>query len=242
MIWRAALLELALVGQPAHADVEVRSDGWIARFENATNRYGHGIMGNLCEWGRICLYKVGANYVCTNLGQTSVFEDMAPRLHDMDGDGRPEAIVVESSVKGGAALAIYRLRGKQLRKTKTPEIGTRNRWLAPIGVADFDGDGHMDVAYIDRPHLARTLRVWSYRAHGLVEIATKTGLTNHRIGETFITGGVRDCGQGPEMITVDATWSRVMSSRLTGTQITSRALGPFKSQADVKRALDCTLF
>jgi hypothetical protein len=77
-------------------------------------------------------------------------------------------------------------------------IGQRNRWLAPIGAADLDGDGRVEIAYVDRPHLARTLRVWRSRPGGtLTEIATATGLTNHRIGEAFITGGIRDARRGP---------------------------------------------
>jgi hypothetical protein len=42
----------------------------------------------------------------------------------------------------------------------TPHIGSANRWLAPIGAADLDGDGRVEIAYVDRPHLARTLRIW----------------------------------------------------------------------------------
>jgi hypothetical protein len=42
----------------------------------------------------------------------------------------------------------------------TPWIGQRFRWLAPVAAADLDGDGAMELAYVDRPHLARTLRVW----------------------------------------------------------------------------------
>jgi phosphoribosylamine-glycine ligase len=50
-----------------------------ARFEAPTDRYGHAIMGDLPEWGRLCLILVGGE-VCVTLPQTRVFEDIAPRL------------------------------------------------------------------------------------------------------------------------------------------------------------------
>ena len=85
---------------------------------------------------------------------------------------------------GGARLAIYGVGG---RITANDWIGRRIRWLAPIGAADFDGNGTIEIAYVDRPHLAKTLRVWRYRTGTLTQIATRPGVTNHRIGEVDIT-------------------------------------------------------
>jgi hypothetical protein len=44
----------------------------------------------------------------------------------------------------------------------------------------------------------------------LVETARLAGLTNHRIGDDFISGGVRDCGAGPELILASRDWTRVI--------------------------------
>ena len=41
------------------------------------------------------------------LPERRVFEDTEPRLADVDGDGDPEVIVVESDMREGARLAIY---------------------------------------------------------------------------------------------------------------------------------------
>ena len=38
----------------------------------------------------------------------------------------------------------------------------------------------------------------------VVEIARQAGLTNHRIGEDFITSGLRDCGAGAEVVLANA--------------------------------------
>lgn len=229
---RAAALALILAGSAAAA-----SQGVSARFEDPTDRYGHAIMGDLPEWGRLCLTVSGRD-ICVTLPETSVFEDIAPRLHDLDGDGVPEAVVVESSFAEGAALVVYRLDGDSMARIATPHIGTRNRWLAPAAIADLDGDGAVEIAFIDRPHLARVLRIWRYDGGALTHVADREGLTNHRIGEPFITGGLRDCGQGPEIVTADAGWSRVMTSRLADGQIETRDLGAF-SRAAIDAALAC---
>ena len=70
-------------------------------------------------------------------------------------------------------------------------------------------------------------------------MASQGGLTNHRIGEDFITSGIRDCGDGPEVVTVDASWSRIVVSRLEGGEVSSRDIGPFRGRASMDQALEC---
>lgn len=194
-------------------------------------------MGDLPEWGRLCMTYVGQD-TCITLPNTSVFEDIAPRLHDVDQDSVPDIVVVESSVTGGAALVVYRLAGDTLERIATPPIGTRNRWLAPAGIGDLDGDGRVEIAYIDRPHLAKRLRIWRYEDGALTHVADAAGLTNHRIGEDFISGGLRDCGNGPEIITANANWSRIIASTLRDGQITRQDLGGFTSDK-LQTTLNC---
>lgn len=211
-----------------------------AQYAGPTDRYAHGILGDAIEWSQLRITTEGGSaeprvYNIT-LSRDRVFEDVAPRLTDLDHDGTPEVIVVETQANTGAQLAIYDETGKI---ASTPHIGTRNRWLAPIGAADLDGDGHIEIAYIDRPHLARTLRVWRFIDGELIEIAAGAGLTNHRIGEADIGGGIRDCGQGPEMITANADWSRVIATRLVGGQLQAIDIGAHVDRGSFAIALAC---
>jgi hypothetical protein len=212
-----------------------------AEYTEPTTRYAHGVLGDAVEWGglRIRFPRPNAEpkAVEFTLPQDHVFEDLAPRLVDLDLDGEIDAVlVIESDATKGAALALYGTGGKI---TETPHIGTRNRWLAPLGAADLDGDGHVELAYIDRPHLAKTLRIWRFQDSKLKPIADQPGLTNHRIGEDFISGGIRDCGQGPEIVTVNANWSRVVVSRLQDGRITTRDIGAFPGRAGLARIVTC---
>ena len=51
----------------------------------------------------------------------------------------------------------------------------------------------LKLAYIDRPHLAKTSANLAISERGqLTHMADKSGLTNHKIGEDFISSGGRD--------------------------------------------------
>ncbi|MDG3040668.1 FG-GAP repeat domain-containing protein [Roseicyclus marinus] len=239
--WSGRAMDGSLAVNPAPAPGPA-----AAWFEDPTTRYAHAVLGDGVEAGTLAVL-LSDDPSCAvarvTLPEAEVFEDLAPRLADLDGDGRSEILVVQSHRDLGARLAVYAITpdGPGLRLlTATPNIGQRNRWLAPVAAADLDGDGAIEIAYVDRPHLARTLRVWRYLpAQGaLVEVAALPGLTNHRIGEGFITGGLRDCGTGPELVLADADWSRLMGVSLGAGGLTARALAPF-SAAAVVAALAC---
>lgn len=207
-----------------------------AEYTEPTTRYAHGVLGDAVEWGALRIRDDARGWVTFRLPETMVFEDTAPRLADVTGDGRAEVVVVESHRDLGARLAIY---SESDRVATTPFIGRSNRWLAPVGVADFNGDGAPEVAYVDRPHLAKTLRVWSFAGPEPVEIAQLPGVTNHQIGWDFIAGGVRDCGDGPEMVLASADWRELVAVRLGGGVLTKRALGPLARLDDLSDALAC---
>lgn len=214
-----------------------------AKFSEPTTRYDHAILGDAVEWGALLLTVDpcsgcgdGKTYQrIIRLPQNRVFEDLQPRIIEGD-DGPTLVMVVESSLALGARLSLYDERGLY---AATPFIGRPHRWLAPIGSADLDGDGWPEIAYIDRPHLAKTLRIWSLQEGELIEVASKAGLTNHRIGQDFITSGFRDCGDRPEVVTVDSGWSRIIASTLENEKISSRDIGPFTGRASMDRVLDC---
>ena len=233
----ALLSATAVVATPPNVIIK-------AEYTDPTDRYDHGILGDAIEWGTLVL-TVDQCFGCEakmirkfslNLSENRVFEDIAPRLADVDGDELPEVIVIETDVNLGARLAIYTEAGLL---AATPFIGRTHRWLAPIGAADLDGDGYIELAYVDRPHLAKTIRVWRFK-DGKLKLADELpGFTNHRIGEDNIAGGVRDCGNGPEMIVADARWNDVYAVKMNTGGFAAQKLAPHKGRSTFAAALAC---
>ncbi|MEM6848192.1 MAG: VCBS repeat-containing protein [Pseudomonadota bacterium] len=205
-----------------------------ARYEAPTTRYAHGVLGDAVEYGALVVEVSDSASVRFELPTELVFEDVAPRLWDVTGDGRPEVVVVEAHRDLGARLAVWTEKG---RTASTPFIGRSFRWLAPVAAADLDGDGAIEVAYVDRPHLAKTLRVWRYAGGRLTEVATMRGVSNHKIGWSYIIGGLRDCGSGPELMMASGDWTNLLAVTLSG-QLLSRVLGAYSANAMIE-AMAC---
>lgn len=233
-------LALGLLAAPALADVRYWSISG-AELEQPTDRYDHAVLGDALEWAalRITLSLQGCAGSCSDrkdlrvtLPPRRVFEDVTARVVDVDGDHLPEVVVVETDIRRGAMLSVYGAEGQLIAQTRP--LGQPHRWLAPAGVGDFDGDGRLEIAYVDRPHLARELVFVRLLDGALVELARLPGLTNHRIGDDFISGGLRDCGQGAQVVLASGDWSRLMAANMRG----SVDLGAY-SVAAVQKALAC---
>ncbi len=240
-----AAAALALIALAGCAGADGAGGGIVsARYAEPLDTYPHRIMGEIREKAVLSARLSDGREIALDLRDgpdpDHVFEDIEPRVVDADGDGAADIVTVETDPQLGAQLAVYSLRGGALVKSAaTPHIGQRFRWLAPVGIADLDGDGVTDIAYVDRPHLAKTLRIWTWAPGGLTEVATVGGVTNHRIGDEVIWGGIRDCGDGPEMIVADGGFTEVVSIRYDGTEISRRGLGLPATRAGFDRALSC---
>ena len=165
----------------AHGNGDIR----ISWLSDATDRYQHGVLGDRLEAAAIRVRLENGAELAIQAGDDAVFEDLTPRLADLDRDGEDEIIVVKSYLDRGAALAVIGLRAGGLEiLDETPPIGRRNRWLNPVGAADFDGDGRMEIAYVETPHIGGRLMIWEWRGGGLHREHALTGFSNHAIGST----------------------------------------------------------
>ena len=210
-----------------------------ARYEEPTTRYAHGVLGDAIEHGALVMETATGRTVRVRLPESRVFEDTAPRVFDVDGDGDGEVIVVESDMSLGARIAVYDADGLV---AANDFIGRTNRWLAPVGIgaADLDGDGFVEIAFVDRPHLAKTLRIFRFANDGLTLVGEFPGVTNHRIGERDIAGGIRTCAGVPEMIVANAAWRRVLALRFDGSGFSSTDLGPHQGRESFAAAMTCS--
>jgi hypothetical protein len=120
-------------------------------------------------------------------GPGAVFEDLEPRLVDLDRDGAPEILVVKSYLDRGSALAVVGKRGEGWAiLAETPPIGQSHRWLNPAAAADFDGDGKLDIALVKSPHPEGVLQLWTWDAGKLALKHEAPGYSNHALGSTAL--------------------------------------------------------
>jgi hypothetical protein len=151
---------------------------WLA---DPTERYRHGVLGDAVEAASLVLELIDRRRDEVRLGPEAVFEDRAPRIAEFG--GREHIVVVKSYLAQGSALAVIGAQaGRYGILAETPPIGSANRWLNPAGIADFDGDGAIDIALVRMPHVLGRLELWSWRDGRLVKGIELADVSNHVIG------------------------------------------------------------
>lgn len=179
--------------------------------------YRHGVFGRIDDAGEIAIREKQplagvsgeARAVPTMTGSVAsgpqaVFEDLEPRLADLDGDGAPEIVVVKSDLQKGASLAVAARRdGAWTLVAETPAIGERHRWLAPAAIADFDGSGKPTIALVRTPHIQGVLQLWAFENGKLTLRHEAVGYTNHVFGSTALDNAAAvdlDSDGTPELV------------------------------------------
>jgi len=153
---------------------------WLA---DPTGRYDHGVLGDTIEAASVVVERRDRRREAVSLEPDAVFEDLQPRIADLGGDGGDKILVVKSYLKRGSALAVIGERdGKYTVIAETPPIGAPRRWLNPAGVADFNGDGAIDIALVRMPHALGRLELWSWRGGRLEKTLELADVSNHVIG------------------------------------------------------------
>ena len=199
-----------------------------------TTRYDHGVLGDAIEAGALSIETRDGKIQTIRLKDDAVFEDLEPRLADLDGDGHDEVIVVKSYLKRGAALAVIGWRkgrdgGQYEILAETPPLGGSHRWLNPAGIADFNGDGKLDIALVRQPHVIGELELWSFADGKLRKSASMPGFANHIIGARALAMSITADFDGDgtadlALPSLDRTKLRIVSFAPSAREIASIAL------------------
>lgn len=153
---------------------------WYGR---PTTRYAHGVLGDAIEGGSLVVVDTSGlshEYV---LPDHQVFEDITPRIADLDGDGRNEVITIRASATGGAGVAIYGFTGGVLAlRGEGSENGRANRWLNIAGLMPGN-DGGLTIYGVRTPHIGGRLFALEF-ADGQITEHNDIALdvSNHLIG------------------------------------------------------------
>ena len=191
---------LALTGAPATVAAEDRlPDGGVERragrgvveawYGQPTERYRHGVLGDAIEGGSLVVIDhLGQRFELV-LPAAQVFEDITPRVVDLDGDGSNEVVTIRSGVADGAAVVVYAVAdGALTERAATAPIGQPNRWLSIAGIADFRGDGTRQIAVVKTPHIGGVLELLALQGDELVSLyAPERGYSTHVIGSRILS-------------------------------------------------------
>jgi len=155
-----------------------------AWYSEPTTRYAHAVLGDRIEAGALKIRNARKETYTYRLPSTEVFEDITPRLADLDGNGTTEVITILSSQSGGASIAVFGLNGNAfLKLAQTPFIGQANRWLNIAEIANFTGSSTPEISAVITPHLAGILQFYKFGNGTLTRVAQANGnYSNHFIG------------------------------------------------------------
>lgn len=221
---REAIGAAALQPLPAQAAQRIpdsqaaagRHDVAWAWLGSPTLRYPHRALGSPTHAASVHALvrsRAGAWQVAElRLPLQRVYEDRVPRIVDIDRDGSEEIVLVEADALRGASLVVlgidHTAHGPALaERARSAFAGTPFRWLNPVGVADFDADGQLDLALVLTPHIGGALQLLHYRPPVLVPYARALDVSNHRMGavEQELAVIVQAADQRPTVVVPDMT-------------------------------------
>lgn len=182
---QTGLPERAPAGALPDGSVATASIGDILKawYGEPTRRYAHGALGDEIEGGSLVAVLADGGQTEFVLPESRVFEDLTPRIADLDGDGTNEIVAIRSSRTAGAAVAIYGLKnGELVEHGAGAENGRPNRWLNIAAIVPGDG-GVQTVYFVRTPHIGGRLFSLGYGNGRIAESGDMAdNVSNHVFG------------------------------------------------------------
>lgn len=184
----------------------VSDNGLIALYTQPTDRYPHGVFGDLIEAGALDILQVDGD-ILRRVGFVQlddvVFEGLYPFWADIDQDGQQDIVTTISGSGLGAGLQVYRADGTLLTESRRIELS--NRWRHQLAFAPFGPDGEYELVEIQTPHIGGIVQFLRYMpdTNSLEIVARFGGYTSHLYGsinlDMAVAGDFDGDGQ-PELV------------------------------------------
>jgi len=195
----------------------VNDVGDLLLLNQATDRYGHGVLGDTIEAAAMTLVEMNLDSLDVleiQIPEPAVIEGIAPIWVDMNGDGEREIVVTISNAQHGPQLIVFDERGQQVA-TSEP-IGRGFRWRHQIAVAPFGPSGEMELVSVRTPHIGGIVEFHRLEGNELKLMASLTGFTMHVIGSRNLDMSVAGDFDGDGMVEIlipDQSLSRLAGLR-----------------------------
>ena len=178
----------AAAAECEHPRLATFTDGIKAvRYIEPTTKYNHGVFGGGGEFVGLEAEMEDGKKIVFRLTDESVFEDLEPRMRDIDCDGDREIWTTRANSIDGAWIQGFGVNDGKLEPRFTgPPVGKGYRWLNPIGIGDYDGDGVLELAYVETPHIGGVVKITEYGDGKLTITHTLASYSNHIYGSKEI--------------------------------------------------------
>lgn len=199
-------------GLPERAPEGALPDGYVGTAESGdirrawygrpTDRYAHGVLGDAIEGGSLVVAMDDGTQKEFVLPEYQVFEDITPRIHDLNFDGSNEVVTIRSSQTGGAAVVVYGLsNGELVEVAASNENGLRNRWLNIVGVLPQKSNSTSAIYFIRTPHINGRLNRLDIGKNDFQDVdLQQNNFSNHVIGSRELGLGLMDLTGKPRML------------------------------------------
>lgn len=202
---RAAALAAALVALPvaAWAEAAIR-----AGFEQPAESAGY--TGDWPVWSRVRVENArtvgdgdgifsGSAELTWHLDvdEGGFFLGDAPGVGDVNGDGRPDLVVVQHFAAEGWRVLVADLPMKDITYLTEVRFAAAVTEVVLLGVADFDGDGRQDIAVTAKLDGASKLAIYRWKDGGLDMLGPFDGFA---AGPVDAGPKIRICGSKPAFL------------------------------------------
>ncbi len=170
------------VGALLDTRISVSADGLVSVLSGATDRYPHGVLGDVFEATRIVIIDPAAGAIVSEatIEAPSVIEGIAAPWVDADGDGTQELLATVSNSDVGARLVLFDSDGVMI--AEGPPIGRSNRWRNQLGAAPTGPNGEVEVIDVRVPHIGGVVEFFRLDGAELVTETRRSGYTSHVLG------------------------------------------------------------